>query len=109
MRLPSFFRSQKACAVWAAKPLNYDFLFYIRRIKMLNPGSIMKLMSAKKKFTDNHPKFMAFLERVFSMGVTEGTVIEITVTRPGEEPVTTNMKVKQSDLELMRELEELAQ
>lgn len=75
---------------------------------MINPGSIMKLMSAKKKFTDNHPKFVAFLERVFSMGVTEGTVIEITVTRPGEEPVTTNMKVKQSDLELMRELEELA-
>ncbi len=30
MRLPSFFRSQKACAVWAAKPLNYDFLFYIK-------------------------------------------------------------------------------
>lgn len=68
----------------------------------------MKIMNAKNKFTDNHPKFAAFLNTVFAGGIEEGTVIEITVTKPGEEPVTTNMKVKQSDLELMNELKDLA-
>ena len=67
---------------------------------MINPASIMKIMNAKNKFTANHPKFAAFLNAVFSTGITEGTIIEITVTKPGEEPITTNMKVQQSDLEL---------
>jgi len=75
---------------------------------MMNPATMMKIMNAKNKFTENHPKFVAFLNKIFSMGVTEGTVIEITVTRPGEEPITTNMKVLQSDLDLMNELQQLA-
>ena len=64
----------------------------------------MKIMNAKNKFTANHPKFAA----VFSTGITEGTIIEITVTKPGEEPITTNMKVQQSDLELLQELQDIA-
>lgn len=75
---------------------------------MMNPAAIMKIMNAKNKFTANHPKFVAFLNAVFSRGVTEGTVIEITLTRPGEEPMTTNLKVQQSDLDLLQELQELA-
>lgn len=75
---------------------------------MMNPASIMKLMSAKNKFSDNHPKFVAFLSMIFSRGITEGTIIEITVTRPGEAQVTSNMKVLQSDLELMEELKNIA-
>lgn len=75
---------------------------------MMNPSSIMKIMNAKNKFTENHPKFVAFLNAVFSRGIIEGTVIEITVIRPGEEPITTNMKVKQSDLDLLNELKDIA-
>lgn len=74
----------------------------------MNPASIMKLMNAKNKFTENHPKFTAFLNAVFSGGITEGTIIEITVTKPGEEAVTTNMKITQSDLDLFSELKDLA-
>ena len=71
---------------------------------MINPASIMKIMNAKNKFTANHPKFAAFLNAVFSTGITEGTIIEITVTKP----ITTNMKVQQSDLELLQELQDIA-
>ena len=55
---------------------------------MMNPVAMMKLMNAKNKFTANHPKFAAFLKAVFSRGIEEGTVIEITVQRPGEAPIT---------------------
>ena len=74
---------------------------------MINPASIMKIMSAKNKFTDNHPKFMSFLNAVFSPGIEEGTIVEITVTKPGQNPVTSNIKVQQSDLELLEEVREL--
>lgn len=47
-------------------------------------------------------------KRSISTGITEGTIIEITVTKPGEEPITTNMKVQQSDLELLQELQDIA-
>lgn len=73
----------------------------------MNPTSILKLMSAKAQFERNHPKFMAFVKKVFSRPMEEGTILEVTVTRPGEEPLTANIKVQQSDLELLAELREL--
>ena len=37
-------------------------------------------------------------------GIPADSVIEITVTKPGQEPVTSNIRVLQSDLELSRAL-----
>lgn len=69
-----------------------------------NPQIIMQFMAAIGTFKNNHPKFAGFIEHLIRTGVTEDTVIEITVTKPGEEPMTTNMKVKQSDIELFKSL-----
>lgn len=74
---------------------------------MMNPADMMKIMTAKSKFDANHPKFSAFLKAVFSRPIEEGTIIEISVTRPGEEAITTNLKVQQSDLDLVQELQNL--
>lgn len=74
----------------------------------MNPESLMKIMNAKNQFTSNHPKFVAFLNAMFSRGIEAGTVIELTVTRPGEAPVTTNIRVQQSDLDLLQELKNLS-
>ncbi len=73
----------------------------------MNPASMMKLLQAKNKFTENHPKFVAFVSAVYARGICEGTVMEVTVTRPGEKPMTANIKVSQSDLELFQELKNL--
>lgn len=77
---------------------------------MMNPAMLMKLMSAKNKFVQNHPKFEAFVKAVFlnGNGIPEGSIIEITVTKPGEAPISTNLKVQQSDLELVEELRNMA-
>lgn len=74
---------------------------------MMNPTSIMKIMGAKAQFDNNHPKFSAFMKALFSKEIEEGTIIEITVKRPGEDEMTSNIKVQQTDLELMQELKEL--
>lgn len=73
----------------------------------MNPAMLMKLMSAKKTFTSNHPKFVAFLNTVFKNGIEEGTIIEISVQKPGQEKVTSNIKVLQSDLDLLQGLKDL--
>lgn len=69
---------------------------------------MMKIMQAKSTFESNHPKFMAFLRAVFATRLEEGTIIEIKVQKPGEEPLLTNIKVKQSDLELVEELKNIS-
>ena len=75
----------------------------------MNPAKIMKMMKAKNTFTNNHPKFVSFLSYVFSGGIKQNTVIEITVTKPGMEPVTSNLKVTASDLELFESLKDIAE
>ncbi|MBO5177072.1 MAG: hypothetical protein J6C07_06415 [Lachnospiraceae bacterium] len=74
---------------------------------MINPMSMMKMMQAKNKFTENHPKFVQFLSAAFSGGIEEDTIIEISVEKPGQNRITSNIKVKQSDLELLEELKNL--
>ena len=73
----------------------------------MNPTILMKLMSAKNTFAQNHPKFVAFLTTVFKDRIEEGTIIEISVQKPGQEKVTSNLKVQQSDLELLQGLTEM--
>lgn len=71
----------------------------------MNPAAVFKLMSAKKKFSANHPKFMGFVKNILTGGCSEeGTIIEVTVTRPGQAPITGNMKVMESDLEVFESL-----
>lgn len=73
----------------------------------MNPAAMIKLMNAKGAFEKNHPKFIAFIKAVTARKIEEGTVIEISVQRPGEEPLTANVKVRQDDLELLNGLKEL--
>ena len=75
---------------------------------MINPMSMMKMMQAKNKFSENHPKFVQFLSAAFSGGIEEDTIIEISVEKPGQNRITSNIKVKQSDLELLAEIKNLA-
>ncbi len=73
----------------------------------MNPQGMFQIMSALNTFRQNHSKFAQFFIKYIKPGLPEGSIIEITVTRPGEEPMTTNMKVQQSDLELVQALKEI--
>ena len=73
----------------------------------MNPGAIFKMKGVLDKFNQNHPKVVSYFSAVFGNGVPEGSVIELTVTKPGEEPVTTNMKVTADDVELVKLLKEM--
>ncbi len=67
----------------------------------------MKVKGAWDQFSKNHPKFMPWMQAVSRKGVTEGTIIEIAVTTPEGEKLETNLKVQQSDLDLLNMLKQM--
>ena len=67
----------------------------------MNPFSILKYLATLEK---NHPKTVAFARKVAHGGIPIGTLVEITVTKPGEEPISANLKVKQEDADMVAEI-----
>lgn len=71
----------------------------------MNPMAFMKIKNSLNQFTQTHPKFAAFIQTMVSQGIEEGSIIEITVTKPDGTVTTGNMRVQPSDIELIRELQ----
>ena len=59
--------------------------------KIHEPSKHNENDESKNTFTANHPKFVSFLQYAFGSGIPADSVIEITVTKPGQEPVTSNI------------------
>lgn len=70
----------------------------------LNIGNMMKMQGALAQFNKNHPKIAPFLKAVQADGIKPGTIIEVTVTTPEGTSRTANLKVQESDLELLESL-----
>ncbi len=68
---------------------------------MINPADLLKIKKAKDVFVVNHPKFPAFLSAVKKNSLEVDAVIEIKVTTKEGKELSSNLKVKESDLELL--------
>ena len=77
----------------------------------MNLASGMNLMAQGRQawntFKQNHPEFPKFLSYLKNKGVPEGTVIDINVKYPDGQNVHSEVKVKASDVELLKMLEGL--
>lgn len=74
----------------------------------MNPMQMMKLAGMWKQFQSEHPKFPLFLQAVTRPGViTEGAVIEISVTTKEGQNMTTNLKLTAQDLALFESLKDM--
>ena len=69
----------------------------------MNLGNLMQLKNSWATFTRNHPKFPKFLQAA-GTAVKEDTLIEIKITTAGGKVIETNLKVKASDIELVKNL-----
>lgn len=70
----------------------------------INPMQLLKLKGMWDQFTQRHPKFPAFLNAMAHGAVTEGSVIEITVTTADGRRISSNLKVTKEDMELVEEV-----
>ena len=77
------------------------------RKQMMNPAMMMKAFKAKKEFEDRHPRVLSFIQNEIMTGIEEGTVLEMTVTKPGRPGVTANMRITAEDLAWLEELKNM--
>jgi hypothetical protein len=75
---------------------------------MMNPAALGKLKEQIVKFHYTHPKFVSFIKDTLSTGIPESSIVEISIKKPGMEKVTTNIRVQQSDLELLDNLKNIS-
>lgn len=73
-----------------------------------NPADLFKVRAAAETFNANHPKLIPFFGAAKNKATTPGSVIEIAVTDPAGERIETNLRVQESDLELIRLLMEIS-
>lgn len=74
---------------------------------MINPAKLLKLKGAWETFSQNHPKFAMFIHAVPSHGIKEGAIVEIKVTNPSGQIISTNVKITESDMELFQSLSDV--
>lgn len=70
-------------------------------------GMMMKLGGLWGKFTKNHPKFPQFIKALQSNGIKADTIIDVKITYPDGKTVDSNLKITESDLQLIEELKKL--
>lgn len=73
----------------------------------MNPMKLLQMKAGWEKFQANHPRFVPFM-RAAGNEVREGAVIEIALVTPEGKRLETNLKVKASDMELLKNAMELA-
>lgn len=74
----------------------------------INPAMLFKIKGAWEKFAANHPKFPMFLKAASASGIREGYVIELKITDTDDKSICTNVKLTESDMELIDMIKNMA-
>ena len=70
---------------------------------MIKPKDVLKIKGAMETFAANHPKFPAFLQAASQGMLGEGTIVDLVVTAPDGRKIATNVKLTESDIELVKQ------
>lgn len=74
----------------------------------MNPMNLLQLKPAWNQFRANHPKLIQFVKASTREGVMdEGTLIEINIKTEAGQTLSSNIRVRQSDLEFLRALKDM--
>lgn len=74
---------------------------------MINPMKLMQMKTMMNTLRENHPKFPSFLDAVSKKALCKDTIIEIKVTTPEGESLESNLRLKESDLDILRQMQEI--
>ena len=76
----------------------------------MNPMNLLQLKPAWDQFRSNHTKLIQFIKASAREDVMdEGTLIEINIKTSAGKSLSSNIRVRQSDLEFLRALKDIAQ
>lgn len=72
----------------------------------INFQALLQMKTLWQRFTDNHPKFSAFL-RAAQPEIREGSILTVSVKNPEGKVIETNLKVTASDIELIETFKQM--
>lgn len=75
----------------------------------MNPAKLFKMKQSIDTFSSNHPKFIQFLKAVQTDAVKTDTVIEFNVTTADGKEISSNIKLKESDIAMFQDFSEMMQ
>lgn len=73
----------------------------------MNPMKLLQIKPLFDKFNQTHPRVKPFVQAVAANGLEVGTIVEVSVTTPDGRNYTTNLKVADSDIELVEALKDM--
>ena len=74
----------------------------------MNPAMLFKIKGAWEKFVQNHPKFPLLLRAASTSGIREGYIIEVKITDTDGKAICTNVKLTESDMELIGMIKDMS-
>ena len=73
----------------------------------INPMKLLQIRASWEQFKARHPKFPSFLNAVSKGAVTEGTLIEMTITTADGKQYSSNLKLTSEDMQLVNDVKEM--
>ncbi len=70
----------------------------------MNPIAMMQMKPMFERFRDRHPKFLQFFGYA-GKSITEGSVLEISITDAEGKKIVTNIRVDQEDIALFNQIQ----
>lgn len=73
----------------------------------MNPMKLLQIKASREQFKARHPKFPSFLNAVSKGAVTEGALIEMTITTADGKKYSSNLKLTPEDMQLVNDMKDL--
>ncbi len=74
---------------------------------MRNPAKLLQLKKQYEAFTARHPKFMRYLAYITDNCMTDGTVMDVTVTDAAGKSIHGNAKLTAEDVVFLQEVRKM--
>lgn len=75
----------------------------------MNPGDMFAMAGMMKQFQADHPKALAFYQNEILSGLPEGTIVEVSIQKPGCEKATSNIRITANDIANFEKLKNMRQ
>ena len=76
-------------------------------MNQMNPMKLLQIKASWEQFKARHPKFPSFLNAVSKGAVTEGALIEMTITTADGKKYSSNLKLTPEDMQLVNDMKDL--
>lgn len=76
-------------------------------MNQMNPLKLLQMKASWEQFKLRHPKFPAFITSVMNGAISEGSIVEISITTADGRTINSNLKVTAEDIQMVDNLKEL--